>query len=194
MQSGRKKRYPVIDGIGVDVMRIGRLAHDCRPELCARTTSCCARYEVCVEEDELAKIVGGMALARRWAERLKAGGRPTNPFDETDDGLYAIDTDEDGLCVFACRDRRGRALCSLHAGALAAGVRPVDVKPRSCHLWPLAMAEGRPPVLTVVDDRFDLPCNRRRRGANRLDAGIARILHDAFGRKFLDKVSAAMQT
>lgn len=176
-----------INGILVDVAALRGMGHKCDPTLCRKTPSCCGQYEVCVETKRLESLIGCMPAAAKLADAL--GDEDANPFDPLGAGLYAIDTNEDGLCVFAYRDGQGRTLCSLHSAAMAAGVSPYRVKPTSCSLWPLAMNETAPPVLTVDGLAMEFPCNRRRRGRPRtLDAGIAEIIRGIFGQDFLDSV------
>ncbi len=185
--------YPIIADVAVDLEAIRRIAHCCQPERCADRPSCCATFEVCVDTDEVAKLAGGLPDAARWANRLIADGDYENPFDPTDDGLYAIDTDEDGLCVFAYR-KTGRTLCSLHTWALEVGVRPIDAKPRSCCLWPLALSEDTPSILSVMDGAFDFPCNRRRSGTRKsLHPGVAEIIETALGQAALAEIARLLK-
>ena len=179
---------PVIDGIAVDVEGLCGIAHSCRPGLCRGRVSCCASFEVCVAGDEVPGILGLLPIAAELAPHLMTNGSLDNPFDSVGDGLYAIDTDEEGLCRFAYRLRDGRTLCSLHSAAVRLGLRPQLEKPFSCALWPLAMSEGRPRVLTVHEGAFEFPCNRRRRARASIHAGIAAIIEELFGRVFLQRL------
>lgn len=172
----------------VDVGALAGLSHRCRPELCRNGPTCCASFEVCCTPAEAERMTGLLPAASRFAPQLDGA----NPFDPAGDGLLAVDTDEDGLCVFAWRDRNGRTLCSLHSAALKLNLPPHRCKPLSCFLWPLAIGAGRPRVLTVHEDAFDFPCNRRRPAGRSLHAGVAGILEAAFGPKLLRQIRDAL--
>ncbi len=184
-------RVVTIDGIVVDVDALVGIAHQCLPSCCTGRTSCCGSYEVCLSGEEVAVVAGGIPAAGRWI-RGRDGDRLDNPFESLGDGLVALETDEDGLCVFAYRDRARRTLCSLHSAALAAGVPPLRMKPRCCHLWPLALTAGAEPVLTVMADAMDFPCNRPRRAQKTLHKGIGDIIAAAFGEPFLRQLQSAI--
>ena len=51
--------------------------------------------------------------------------------------------------------------CSLHSVAEQIGVSPHLLKPFSCTLWPLSLQEPPDAVLSICDDSFRFPCNRR---------------------------------
>lgn len=180
---------PVIEGVAVDLNSVAGIAHDCDPALCRGARCCCSCYEITLTEEELSPVVGMLPAAARFSRRLKRGDGYDNVFDEEDDGLYTIDSARDGSCVFLYRDHLKTPLCSLHTAALESGADPYRAKPGSCTLWPLALSEDSPPVLTVQDDAFDFPCNRRRRGGRKgLDRGVSIIIVSVFGESFLDTV------
>ncbi len=184
---GMGDRWIDIGQVRVDAEALAGLAHRCRPALC-RGESCCGRFEVCVGRSELRRLTGLLPAAQRFAPQLK----DANPFDPAGEGLYALDTDEDGLCVFAFRRGRG-TLCALHAAGLELGLAPEQAKPNSCWLWPLAEGPGRPRVLTVVEDAWEHPCNRRRApGQPGLDAGVVEIVQGRFGRRFVEALLARL--
>ncbi len=133
-------------------------------------------------------MTGLLPEAAAFAPRLDGA----NPFDPAGDGLLAVDTDEDGLCVFAWRAPGGRTLCSLHSAALKLNLPPHRCKPLSCFLWPLAIGAGRPRVLTVHEDAFDFPCNRRRSAGRSLHAGVAEIIAAAFDAELLREINDAL--
>jgi len=88
-----------------------------------------------------------------------------NVFEEVGQGLFALDTTEDGLCTFAfVLDHKIR--CSLHAVGTALGLPLNKVKPKACLLWPLSFSEGDE-VLSVVDDALSFLCNSRNRNQSR---------------------------
>ena len=191
---------PEINGIRVDFDALFSIRHGCRPELCGAEGSCCARYEICVEPEEVERVVGFMPGAARYAPGLLSGGRYMNVFDETEDGLVALDRDEDGLCVFAYRSPAGPVLCALHTSALELGIPAHNAKPRCCVLWPLALGDGKVPLLSVDEDAFAFPCNTLDPSPGRpLDPAIGLIVRDLFGPAFLEKLlafgpAAKMQT
>ncbi|HPK03792.1 MAG TPA: hypothetical protein PLS90_15195, partial [Candidatus Sumerlaeota bacterium] len=138
---------------------------------------------------ELERITGMMPHACRYAPHLRRGGRLANPFDDDGPRNWLLETDEDGRCLFAYTNADGETRCSIHSAALDLGLEPYHVKPRACALWPLALSEDRPPVLSIQNDCFDFPCNTRRRGrARTLDPGIAELIERNFGKPFLDKL------
>jgi hypothetical protein len=126
---------------------------------------CCSAYEVCVTATELEKIIRVLPEAVRFCPHLDAGDGYDNIFDEVEPGLFAIDTDEDGLCLFAYRSGR-KVRCSLHAAGAALGLPPEQVKPKACLLWPMNFSEGKE-VLSLVDDALAFRCNTLRRGRSR---------------------------
>ncbi len=185
-------RWIDIEGLRVDVSALASLTYACRPGRCAGA-SCCARYEVCVATEELGRLVGLLPAAARYAVALRGPDGLDNPFEPLGGGLWAIDTDEDGLCVLAYRDRSGATRCSLHSAALEAGLDPLAHKPLSCALWPVAVSEDDPPVLTVADDATELPCCRPRRSLpTRLDEGLAGNLLVQFGRGVVEGINEAL--
>jgi hypothetical protein len=173
----------------VDAMALATLEHECRPELCRESAVCCAGYDICVEEDELPKLTGGVALVGEYAPAL-ADGPP--PFEHAFGNLYALDTDPDGLCVFAYRTDEGTVLCSLHSAALDGGLDLRRVKPRSCLLWPLAVSGSEPRFLSVDPGAFRYPCNRRRAFDGRLHESIRAHVEYLFGAEFLAGLERAV--
>ena len=191
MDKGMTRPEIIIDGVQVDVDALVGIAHTCAPERCRERRSCCACYEVCVGEAEMSRIVGCMPQAAVHNPALRDGDSYIDPFEETDDGAHtALATDPDGACVFAYKDVKGETWCALHSAALDLGLRPLDVKPRSCWLWPLAVSESRPVVLGVQQDAFAFPCNRRRPRTSRgLHRGIAEIVEAVYGEGFLARLN-----
>lgn len=177
--------YPKIQNICVDLDALRSIAHRCDPLRCRHVRACCARYEVCVDSDQAGGIVGMLPHAAQYAPALFEDGGYIDPFDDADDGELALATDEDGRCVFAYVGRHGETLCALHSAALDLSLPPHRAKPRSCWLWPLALSESTPPVLSVQDGAFALPCNRRRSGRG-LHRGIEDIVRARFGAAFLE--------
>lgn len=133
--------------VTVDIASISRIQFGCVG--CTSCLGCCcASFEVCATEVEVARIVGMMPHVNRVLEAHGCEPLDGNVFEETDGKLLALDTDEDGLCVFAY-SADGFIRCSLHSAALELGLPPEEVKPLVCTLWPLAIAGGRKKVLTA---------------------------------------------
>ncbi|HOE95051.1 MAG TPA: hypothetical protein PK847_00565 [Candidatus Sumerlaeota bacterium] len=180
---------PRIGGYQIDLAALLGIAHRYDPDRCKVGGCCCSSYEVSIGRAELERITGMMPHACRYAPHLRRGGRLANPFDDDGPRNWLLETDEDGRCLFAYTNADGETRCSIHSAALDLGLEPYHVKPRACALWPLALSEDRPPVLSIQNDCFDFPCNTRRRGrARTLDPGIAELIERNFGKPFLDKL------
>ncbi|HAK61066.1 MAG TPA: hypothetical protein DCO77_11925 [Nitrospiraceae bacterium] len=150
--------------VRVDLASIRSVDHDCGG--CATTEkSCCARYEVCVTAAELNRIILLLPEVVKLCPHLGTDEGYDNVFEEVGQGLFALDTTEDGLCTFTfVLDHKIR--CSLHTVGTALGLPLNKVKPKACLLWPLSFSEGDE-VLSVVDDALSFPCNSRRRNQPR---------------------------
>lgn len=190
-----ESRYLRLSTMHIDVEALQALAHRCDPMKCiGRARGCCETYEVVVGRREQGTIVGTLDEVSRFTSALREDGDFLDPFEETEGGT-CLNTDEEGRCVFAYRDTLGATLCSLHSVALDLGLPPAEVKPRACALWPLALVEGDPPLLTVQEGILDFPCNRARgEGGGGLDAGVAAIVEALFGRGVLKEITAALAT
>ncbi|MCP4641328.1 MAG: hypothetical protein GY851_12880 [bacterium] len=174
----------------VDVARIAALHHQCDGCL-DREAGCCASFEVCVAEPEMERILGTMEAIAEFCPDLHNSEGFAYPFDETEDDLHAIDTDEDGLCAFAY-SKDGRTLCGIHSAAERLDVPWFTVKPRSCVLWPLALSHGPSPVLTVDPEAPAFHCCEvGRRDPSALDDNIAGTLRTVFGEAFEAAVGEA---
>jgi hypothetical protein len=185
----------MIDGIVVELASLAGLSHRCRPRLCRRSRFCCAAYEVEVDEGELATIVGLLPEAGRYAPALWSGNGWANVFEEGEGGLYTLDSDEEGLCVFAYRRSSGGRRCALHTAAQDLGLSPYRAKPRCCALWPLALWETSTPVLGLHEDIFSFPCNAPRPHDSRdLDPGVAALIRENFSQGFLAELNNYLKT
>ena len=150
-----------IQKLSVDLPALLRLHHEYNPAACSAINCCCGSYEVTVAKSELRRITGMIPESSRFARQLRdADGEYENPFERVERGIYALDTDEHGRCIFAYRDPEGAIRCSIHSAALKLGLEPYTTKPFVCTLWPLALTEDDPPVLTVQEDAYRFPCNR----------------------------------
>ncbi len=147
--------------INVDLSAISAIFHRCSG--CTSTDACCcAKYEVCVSAREMKTIIGILPLAAEHCPWLKGENGFDNVFDEAERGLFAIDTHEDGLCVFAYHCNSG-IRCALHSVAEQIGISPHLFKPYACTLWPLGLQEPPNATLSICDDAFQFPCNRIRK-------------------------------
>jgi hypothetical protein len=169
-----------LGSISADLAALRRLAHRCDPTLCTRGPFCCAVYEVEVSEDEMQRMIGLWPKAAGLARHLKAAEADGELFDLDDTGQWTLGQRDDGTCLWAYRDRRQRRLCSVHTAADRLGLDPLATKPAPCTLWPLSLSDGPHPVLSVADDVYEFPCNRRRRGRG-LDAGVIELVQCSFG-------------
>lgn len=180
------KRIVLIQGILVDLDQLLRLRRSCEPIRCKDHQSCCAVYEVCVSRKEVERITGMIPASARYATHLKDGRSFENPFDDLGGGETALETQEDGTCLFGYRAPDGALLCSIHSAALDLGLNPYQVKPFPCTLWPLALSEGKPPVLGVQEGVERFACIRiSRRPCKRFSAPVLQTVEDCFGRAFL---------
>src|SRR6185503_5049877 len=105
------------------------------------TKSCCAKYDVCVSEAELKRIVSVLPEVSKYCPHLKTEDGYANVFEEAEKGQYALDTHEDGLCVFAYMND-GLVRCSLHRVETDLGLPLGSVKPAVCILFPLTFSEN----------------------------------------------------
>jgi hypothetical protein len=152
---------------------------------------CCSSYEVTINSKELQNIIGCMPLAARFCSRLKSHYIYENVFDQISRGLYCIDTNEDGTCVFAYLEGN-RIVCSLHTVAEQLGIPFRKAKPESCLLWPLAIFEGETRILSIHDDAFEFSCNTRNaKGRFSLCPSIAKNIERVFSVEFRNELQDA---
>ncbi len=141
---------------------------------------CCSSYEVCVTAAEVKRIIRVLPEAARFCPRLLTEGGYDNVFEEEEPGLFSIETDEEGLCVFAYWSR-GRTRCSLHSVAGMLGLPLEEVKPKVCLLWPLHFSDGDE-VLARISDAFQFGCNvRKAPGSRSLSPRFAEALDRVYG-------------
>ena len=182
-----------IENVHVDLRALRALAHTCDPMKCRHTKCCCRSYEVSLEANEIGRIAGTVPDAAQLAPGLTEDGMLIDPIDDTEGG-YCLNTDEQGLCVFAYRTDQGAIYCAMHTLALRWNLPPAAVKPRACTLWPLAIHGTNPAQLSVQDDAYEFPCNTPRRpSARSLHSGIADIIEAVFGESFLKTLEAALR-
>ncbi len=88
----------------------------------------------------------------------------------------------------APQDEAEETVCSLHSAALELGLPPVEVKPRCCSLWPLALTEGPVPVLSINAQFASFPCNLKKPALAGIDEGIQETIRIYFGDSFLSEL------
>ncbi len=185
--------FPIIENVKVDLKSLISIKHKCDPGICRGKISCCAEYEICIEKNEVDKVIAHTPGAAEFAPQLIDNSSYRNVFDETDDNLITIDVDEDSQCLFAWRNSNGEVLCSLHSHAIKNNLSFYDTKPESCCLWPLAIYHGSPEILTVQDDAFSFDCNKKQKSKKaKLDTGIASIIKNMYGDKMLVGINHAI--
>ncbi|MCG6911039.1 MAG: hypothetical protein LJE94_13065 [Deltaproteobacteria bacterium] len=179
----------IVDGILVDVTALKSIRHRCLPEGCRETVNCCSCFRIHIGEEELKTIVGFLPLVKAYKPSIGREEDDDNVFEEDGDGGYIVDADEDERCVFAYSGRKGETLCSLHSAAVDMDMPPVNVKPKCCSLWPLALSCGPVPELSVNLLATSFPCNRKHAGED-IDEGIKETIRIYFGTSFLERLLA----
>jgi hypothetical protein len=163
----------------VDVEALLLLENRCNG--CGRGDKCCcASYEVCVTTAEVKRIVKFLPQAARYCPHLLTTGGYDNVFEQEEPGLFSIDTNEDGLCLFAYWSQ-GRTHCSLHTVAMTLGLPLEQVKPKVCLLWPMHFSDGDE-VLSMINDAFLFACNvRKGPGSRRMSSGFVEAIEQVYG-------------
>lgn len=171
----------------IDVAGICSVIHNCTG--CpGESKRCCSSYEVTINSKELQNIIGCIPLAARFCSHLKSHYVYENVFEQISRGLYCIDTNEDGTCVFSYLEGN-RIVCSLHTVAEQLGIPFRKAKPESCLLWPLAIFEGETRILSIHDDAFEFSCNTRNtKGRFSLCPSIAKNIERVFGVEFRNEL------
>ena len=165
--------------VEVDIESLLQLENNCTG--CARGQKCCcSSYEVCVTAAEMKRIIKFLPEAARYCPHLLTAGGYDNVFEQEEHGLYSIDTNEDGLCLFAYWSR-GRTHCSLHTVAMTRGLPLEQVKPKVCLLWPMHFSDGDE-VLGMISDAFQFACNAPRApGSRSLSPGFVETIEQVYG-------------
>jgi len=180
--------FYLVQGIRVDIQALTSIRHRCRPAVCKGKPNCCSCFQIHVDEKELETIVGFLPLAEKYTSSISSETGYDNVFEEAEDGCFFIDADENERCVFAYRNAAQETLCSLHSAAIDLGLPPVDVKPKCCSLWPLALTPGRHPVLSINRLYASFPCNIKKAVPKGIDAGIQETIRIYFGEPFLSEL------
>jgi|GEM_PF-940332 len=177
----RSLHVPRTDVI-VDLAALLSIDHVCGG--CAKGEKCCcASYEVCITAAEMRRIITVLPEAAKRCPHLETGEGFDNVFEEVEHGLYAIDTTEDGLCLFAFLSKH-KIRCSLHAAASALGLPINQVKPKACLLWPVSYSDGDE-VLSLTDDALSFSCNSPRGRAPRsLSSSLVEAITMVYGKGF----------
>ena len=125
------KENVVLNGIEIDMEAICSITHECNPELCKESICCCSCYEICIDNNEIDTITDWLPEAVKFSPHLNSGSDFDNVFDQIKPNQYAIDTAENGLCVFAYNSPDKKTFCSLHSAALKHDIPPYKIKPKS---------------------------------------------------------------
>jgi Fe-S-cluster containining protein len=177
--------------VTVDIAAIRRIQFGCVGcTTCQKC--CCSSFEVCATEEEADRIVGLTHAVNDLRRRLDSPLIDGNVYDETEDGLLALDTDDDGLCVFA-HEEDGLLRCSLHTVALELGLRPEAVKPLVCTLWPLAISGGRHKTITADAEAPGFHCVSRQPVNAGLCPAALETLEQILGTEAVEAVRAAAE-
>lgn len=181
--------FPTIDGIIVDVKALSSLKHSCISNNCKISECCCSYYDVIINKTELSNIINQLPHASQYSTILSLDKGFDNVFEDEGRNTYSIDKNDRGFCVFGYKTKERKVLCSLHRVAVDMKVPINSVKPLACILWPLALVESDPLILSLQEDVSIFPCNQERTSPTFvLDSGIARNIKIAFGRSFLSKM------
>ncbi len=152
--------------VGLDLKAICSIDHECVG--CSDVMkSCCAKYDVCVDEATVQGIIPFLPEASEFCPHLKTLDGYDNVFEEGEKGQYSIETHENDLCVFAYTAPNGLIRCSLHSIEINHGLAPGSVKPAVCMLFPLTFSEDGH-TLTLHDGALSCDCSSLRERPSRL--------------------------
>ncbi len=186
--------FPTIDGIIVDCKALSSIKHSCISNNCKISQCCCSHYEVFINNIELSNIIGVLPYASQYSTILKSDKSFANVFGDEGRNTYSIDKNNRGFCVFGYQGKEKKVFCSLHKATFDMKIPQKFVKPLVCILWPLALVESDPVVLSVQEDVSLFPCNQERASPSIvLDNGIAQIIKIAFGSSFLYKLHETIE-
>jgi len=177
----RQKRAPLYQRISVEVDVESLLSIENRCTGCVKgQRCCCSNYEVCVTTSELKRIIKILPEAAKYCPHLLTAGGYDNVFEEEEPGLFSIDTNEDGLCLFAYWSN-GRTRCSLHTVAMTKRLPLEMVKPKVCILWPLHFSDDDE-VLALISDASVFNCNAKKTpGSRTLSSGFVEAIEQVYG-------------
>lgn len=180
-RSGKSRTGKQRHTVDIDLASLCSVEHDC--DGCrAGEPCCCSSYEVCVTAAEMRRIIRVMPEVVKLCPHLEAGDGYDNVFEYVEPGLYAIDTTEDGLCLFAYAARR-KTQCALHTVGVERGIPLGQVKPKACLLWPMTFSEGEE-VLSLTDDALLFHCNVPKwKGSSSLSPGFTEAIKLVYGER-----------
>jgi len=195
-----KKRPPQVSAVRkkplrrsvvqVDLASILSINHTC--EGCRKgQPCCCSSFEVCVTTRELDRIISVLPAVAKLCPDLALDGGYDNIFEEVEPGLFAIDTTEEGRCLFAYWSGK-KTRCALHTASVALGYALEDVKPKACLLWPMSFSEGEE-LLSLADDALSFHCNTpKSRGSRLVSTALADAIACVYGEEFKERVKKAI--
>jgi hypothetical protein len=178
-RSGKHRTGKPRNTVDIDLASLCSVEHAC--DGCAPgEPCCCSTYEVCVTAAEMRQIIRVMPEVVKLCPHLETGDGYDNVFEHVEPGLYAIDTTEDGLCLFAYTARR-KIQCALHTVGVERGIPLSKVKPKACLLWPMTYSEGAE-ALSLTDDALHFHCNAlKRKGSRSICAGFTGAIDLVYG-------------
>jgi hypothetical protein len=179
LKSGKKRTRKPGNAVDIDIASLSSVEHTC--DGCASAASCCcSTYEVCVSPAEMRRIIRIMPEVVKLCPHLEMEDGFDNVFEYVERGLYAIDTTEDGLCLFAYVSRK-KIQCALHTVGVRRGIPLAQVKPKACLLWPMTYSEGAE-ALSLTDDALLFHCNApKRKGSRSISASLTDAIECVYG-------------
>jgi len=187
--------FPIIDGFIVDLKALSSIKHSCTSNNCKISQCCCSHYEVIINKAELSNIINVIHHASKYSRILRLDKGFDNVFEDEGRNTYSIDKNDKGFCVFGYKAKERKVSCSLHKLAVDMKIPINSVKPLACILWPLALVESDPLVLSVQEEVSIFPCNQGRTSPTfLLDRDIAQNIEMAFGGSFLNKIQKKIAT
>ena len=129
---------------------------------------------------EMRRIIQVMPEVVKLCPHLETDDGYDNVFESVEPGLYALDTTEDGLCLFAYVARR-KIQCALHTVGIKRGIPLPEVKPKACLLWPMTFSEGAE-ALSLTDDALLFHCTAlKRKGSNSISSSFTEAIELVYG-------------
>ncbi len=163
----------------IDIAALCAVEHHCNGCV-SRTACCCSTYEVCITATEMRRIIRIMPEVVKLCPKLETDDGYDNVFEYVEAGLYAIDTNEDGLCLFAYTAER-KIQCALHTVGVIRGIPLAKVKPKACLLWPMIFSEGEE-ALSLTDDALLFHCTTpKRKGPGRISSSFTDAIDIVYG-------------
>jgi hypothetical protein len=177
--SGKNRTRKPGNTVAIDIASLCSVEHTC--DGCTSSASCCcSTYEVCISAAEMRRIIRIMPEVVKLCPHLRRDEGYDNVFEYVEPGLYAIDTTEEGLCLFAYRSTR-KIQCALHTVGVQRGIPLAKVKPKACLLWPMTFSEGAE-ALSLTDDALLFHCNApKRKGSRAISASLTAAIDCVYG-------------